>query len=120
LVNALREGERPLPTRGAPLCSFKQIERQIAGFHTPETLAPEANSSGVPTEVGVRLAVERGESAPSYSLEGLDSKPAKTSAARAASRQTSANDAPLKTSASDAHHPDTSGSDAEPEPGKGI
>ena len=28
----LRAGERPMPTRGAPLCSFKQIERQIAGF----------------------------------------------------------------------------------------
>ena len=120
LVNALREGERPLPTRGAPLCSFTQIERQIAGFHTPETLAPDANSSGVPTEVGVRLAVERGESAPSYSLESTHAKPAKAGAARAASRQTSANDAPLTTSASDAHHPDTAGSDAEPEPGKGI
>ena len=120
LVNALREGERPLPTRGAPLCSFKQIERQIAGFHTPETLAPDANGSGVPTEVGVRLAVERKESAPSYSLEADDSTPAKSSTTRTAPASTSANDAPLKTSVSDAQHPSSSGSDAEPEPGKGI
>src|ERR1051325_4070924 len=32
LVDALRAGQRPVPTRGAPLCSFRQIERQIAGF----------------------------------------------------------------------------------------
>src|SRR3954469_14028384 len=32
LVGALRSGELPLPTRGAPLCTFREIERQIAGF----------------------------------------------------------------------------------------
>ena len=32
-------GERPLPTRGAPLCSFKQISRQIAGFDDEAALA---------------------------------------------------------------------------------
>src|SRR5439155_9695032 len=63
LVGKLQAGERPLPSRGAPLCSFKQIERQIAGFFDDETLAQEAVSSGVPTEVGVRLAVERGYTA---------------------------------------------------------
>jgi NADH-quinone oxidoreductase subunit E len=120
LVNALREGERPLPTRGAPLCSFKQIERQIAGFHTPETLARDANSSGVPTEVGVRLAVERRESAPSYSLEQTAETPTETSAAQAAAQPTSAHDAPLETSLSDEQHPQGSGGDAEPEPGKGT
>jgi NADH-quinone oxidoreductase subunit E len=120
LVNALREGERPMPTRGAPLCSFKQIERQIAGFHTPETLAPDANSSGVPTEIGVRLAIERGESAPSYAVERTDARTAEASAARAASRPTSAHDAPLKTSVSDEQHPQGSAGGAEPEPGKGT
>ena len=37
IVSQLRAGERPMPTRGAPLCSFKQIERQIAGLFTDET-----------------------------------------------------------------------------------
>src|ERR1051325_9093379 len=32
LVKQLKAGQRPVPTRGAPLCSFRQIERQIAGF----------------------------------------------------------------------------------------
>ncbi|PZR98088.1 MAG: NADH-quinone oxidoreductase subunit NuoE [Candidatus Nephthysia bennettiae] len=101
LVTGLREGERPLPTRGAPLCTFRQIERQIAGFHDVEALAPDADSSGVQTEVGVRLALERGESAPSYSLENSEDTPTQASAARAAAQPTSAHDAPLKTSASD-------------------
>jgi NADH-quinone oxidoreductase subunit E len=68
LVAQLQAGERPLPTRGAPLCTFKQIERQIAGFldERPESL--DASATGAPTEVGVRLAVERKESAPSYAV----------------------------------------------------
>ena len=66
LVDKLASGERPTPTRGAPLCTFKQIERQIAGFYDDAALAPEANGSGVPTEVGVKLAIERGDTAPSY------------------------------------------------------
>ncbi|MDT5279402.1 MAG: NADH-quinone oxidoreductase subunit [Mycobacterium sp.] len=120
LVNALRGGERPMPTRGAPLCSFKQIERQIAGFHTAETLAPDTNGSGEPTEVGVRLAVERGDTAPSYAVERPRAKTAEASAARARAQPTSAHDAPLQTSVSDAAHPQGSGADAEPEPGKGT
>jgi NADH-quinone oxidoreductase subunit E len=73
IVSQLQSGERPLPTRGAPLCTFKQIERQIAGFHDAETLAPEAVSTGGPTEAGVKLAIERGDTAPSYAI---DSSPA--------------------------------------------
>jgi NADH-quinone oxidoreductase subunit E len=69
LVGQLQSGERPAPSRGAPLCTFKEIERQIAGFHDDAALAPDANSSGVPTEVGVQLAIERGDTAPSYSLD---------------------------------------------------
>src|SRR6478752_6485053 len=36
LASQLRGGEAPQPTRGAPLCSFKQISRQIAGFFDDE------------------------------------------------------------------------------------
>ncbi|MDP9168629.1 MAG: NAD(P)H-dependent oxidoreductase subunit E, partial [Actinomycetota bacterium] len=108
LVSALQAGERPLPTRGAPLCSFKQIERQIAGFHTEQTLSPDSVGSGVPTEVGVRLAIARGDSAPSYAVSSQESHPAPTAKAPqpaqgppAAEQQTSAHDAPLSTSAED-------------------
>jgi NADH-quinone oxidoreductase subunit E len=88
LVGHLKAGERPLPTRGAPLCSFKQIERQIAGFFDEQTLALDSVSSGVPTEVGVRLATERGDTAPSYAA----SSP-KTSSAGTDTQPSSANEA---------------------------
>jgi NADH-quinone oxidoreductase subunit E len=110
IVSQLQSGERPMPTRGAPLCTFKEIERQIAGFHDVEgALAPDANSSGVPTEIGVKLAIQRGDTAPSYAVEPQPAAPAKKAAPaeRAAAKQqpTSAHDAPLKTSGSDEAHP---------------
>src|ERR1700712_648698 len=55
LVDALRRGERPLPTRGAQVVSFQEISRQLAGFRDPR---PEAVSMGIahpdaPTPVDV-------------------------------------------------------------------
>lgn len=57
LVGELRAGRRPQPTRGAPLCSFRQAERQIAGFFTDDDFALEATATGAPSEAGVRLAI---------------------------------------------------------------
>jgi NADH-quinone oxidoreductase subunit E len=78
LVAALRRGEKPHPTRGAPLTDFRGISRQLAGFsqHDDEAAAAaaiDAEGEIGPTLVGVRLAAERGESAPF--LPGAD-KPA--------------------------------------------
>jgi NADH-quinone oxidoreductase subunit E len=69
LVAALRRGEKPLPSRGAPLTDFKGISRQLAGFsqHRDATAAQDAvDAPGEygPTLRGLRLAQERGESAP--------------------------------------------------------
>jgi NADH-quinone oxidoreductase subunit E len=69
LVAALRRGEKPPPTRGAPLTDFRGISRQLAGFSqyaaaADERAAIDAPSAGEPTLVGVRLAAERGEWAP--------------------------------------------------------
>jgi NADH-quinone oxidoreductase subunit E len=69
LVSELQSGARPVPTRGAPLCTFRQIERQVAGFFDEQTLAQDSISSGGPTEVGVKLAIERGDTAPSYATQ---------------------------------------------------
>jgi NADH-quinone oxidoreductase subunit E len=106
IVSQLQSGERPAPTRGAPLCTFKQIERQIAGFHDAEALAPEANGSGVPTEVGVQLAIQRGDTAPSYAVDGYDDsgESAPGEAGRYA-QPTSQHDAPLSTAESDEANP---------------
>jgi NADH-quinone oxidoreductase subunit E len=69
LVAALRRGEKPLPTRGAPLTDFKGISRQLAGFsqHADADAARAAVDSADelgPTLIGLRLADQRGESAP--------------------------------------------------------
>jgi NADH-quinone oxidoreductase subunit E len=107
LVEQLQGGTRPLPSRGAPLCSFKQISRQIAGFFDEETLAVEANGSGAPTEAGVMLAQHNGDTAPSYSLQPTSGSGAESTAtgSPAVGQPTSANDAPLKTAESDAANP---------------
>jgi NADH-quinone oxidoreductase subunit E len=104
LVRRLREGERPMPTRGAPLCSFREISRQIAGFADERPEALEVEAIGEPTVIGVRLAIERGETAPSYSTTPEppstdDQEPV------ASPRPTSSHDAPLTTAESDEAHP---------------
>ena len=72
LVGQLRSGSRPLPSRGAPLCSFKEISRQIAGFVDVRDEARVATASGTPTEAGVKLAQERHMQAPSYADSDSD------------------------------------------------
>jgi NADH-quinone oxidoreductase subunit E len=69
LVAALRRGDKPAPSRGAPLTDFRGIERQLAGFSQYGDAAATAAAVDTegdigPTLIGVRLAAERGESAP--------------------------------------------------------
>ena len=98
LVDSLRQGERPMPTRGAPLCSFREISRQIAGFIDDRPEALDAEGTGVPTEIGVRLAVEKRQSAPSYAVsDDTEAAEPEAVAERASGQPTSAHDAPLDT-----------------------
>jgi len=62
LVDDLRAGAPVRPTRGAPLRSFKQVSRVLAGF--PDGLANEGGSGGPATFVGLEIARERGDEAP--------------------------------------------------------
>jgi NADH-quinone oxidoreductase subunit E len=69
LVAALRRGEKPHPTRGAPLTDFRGISRQLAGFsqHADDAAARAAiDAPGAygPTLRGLELAAERSERAP--------------------------------------------------------
>src|ERR671921_517239 len=69
LVAALRRGEKPHPTRGAPLTDFRGVSRQLAGFdqygdEDARAAAIDAEGAIGPTLAGLRLAAERGESAP--------------------------------------------------------
>ncbi|EID53952.1 NADH-quinone oxidoreductase subunit NuoE [Saccharomonospora xinjiangensis] len=68
LVDALRRGEKPQPTRGAPLTDFKSVERQLAGFFPEEEDVfrsdVDAPSQAVETLRGAQLAADRGWTAP--------------------------------------------------------
>jgi NADH:ubiquinone oxidoreductase subunit E len=69
LVAALRRGDKPHPTRGAPLTDFRGVSRQLAGFDQhadagAAQAAVDAEGQLDPTLAGLRLAAERGESAP--------------------------------------------------------
>jgi NADH-quinone oxidoreductase subunit E len=63
LVDGLREGQPPLPTRGAPLCTFKETARVLAGLPDPEAAATQT-PAGDATLAGLRIAKERGMEAP--------------------------------------------------------
>ncbi|MGH3312327.1 MAG: NADH-quinone oxidoreductase subunit NuoE [Streptomyces sp.] len=60
MVDDLRAGREVTPTRGAPLCTFKETARILAGFPDQRPGAVEATGAGgEPSLVGLRLA--RGE-----------------------------------------------------------
>lgn len=62
LVDRLRAGDPPMPTRGATLCTWREAARVLAGFY--DGRADEGPSAGPETLVGLKLARERGDSAP--------------------------------------------------------
>ena len=53
LVDELRAGNRPTPTRGASLCTFKEVSRVLAGFY--DGRAGEGPSGGPATLAGLQL-----------------------------------------------------------------
>jgi NADH-quinone oxidoreductase subunit E len=60
MVEQLRAGERPMPIRGARLCSLKEMSMQLAGFSDVRDGALSDGPAGAPTLRGVRLAQEHG------------------------------------------------------------
>jgi NADH-quinone oxidoreductase subunit E len=54
LVDALRAGEPVTSTRGPRVCTFREVERVLAGF--PDDLAGEGPQAGPPTLIGLQLA----------------------------------------------------------------
>ncbi len=68
LVDALRRGDRPAPTRGAPLTDWRTAELQLAGFFgEPQEMraAVDGPSAAKETLAGNQLAEEKGWQAPS-------------------------------------------------------
>lgn len=64
LVDALQRGERPLPTRGAPLTDLKTVELELAGFFPDLAGAVGGNSVATESLRGAQLAASRGWVAP--------------------------------------------------------
>ncbi|KRF21865.1 NADH-quinone oxidoreductase subunit NuoE [Phycicoccus sp. Soil802] len=91
LVDDLRAGKDVRPSRGpAKVCTFKQVSRVLAGFH--DGLADEGVGAGPASLEGLRLAHERGWTAPDGTAGETathDQQPEATSDQTAAGRHTS-------------------------------
>ena len=61
LVDGLRAGDPPAPTRGAPPCTFRETARTLAGLGDSR---PFDSEIGDATLAGLRIAQERGMAAP--------------------------------------------------------
>ena len=74
IIEALQRGEKPHPTRGAPLNDFRSVELLLAGFFDDPAvggLAAVAGPSAAEESLrGARLAEERGWTAPPVPDEG--------------------------------------------------
>jgi NADH-quinone oxidoreductase subunit E len=65
LVDDLRAGKQVTPTRGAPLCTFRETARILAGFPDPRPGAVDAGGSGGAASLaGLRLANGQDPDAP--------------------------------------------------------
>jgi NADH-quinone oxidoreductase subunit E len=119
LVDDLRAGREVAPTRGAPLCTFKETARILAGFPDERPGAVEATGGGgEPSIAGLRLA--RGE-APANRLAhpqgppGPADQPVPLPGEEAPESHPSSHDLPQSTSASD---PDSDAGPVRPETGE--
>ncbi|PZF99109.1 NADH-quinone oxidoreductase subunit NuoE [Micromonospora deserti] len=66
VVDELRAGGRPMPTRGARLCTLKEMSVQLAGFADEREGAVADGGPGEPTLRGLRLAQQHGISVPGF------------------------------------------------------
>jgi NADH-quinone oxidoreductase subunit E len=66
VVRELQAGERPRPSRGARLCTLREISRQLAGFADDRAEAVADGVAGDATLVGAKLAQANGVSVATY------------------------------------------------------
>ena len=123
LVDDLRAGREVEPTRGAPLCSFRETARILAGFPDERPDANTATGAGGPASMaGLRLA--RGESPQPRVVTqrgGASVEEPSGEGARypgeAPATHPSSHDAPQPTAASAQHPTAASASEGQTEPG---
>ncbi|MFI6286784.1 NADH-quinone oxidoreductase subunit NuoE [Streptomyces sp. NPDC051018] len=103
LVDDLRAGLRVEPTRGAPLCTFKETSRILAGFPDERPGAVEATGGAGPASlIGLRLA--KGEGVPPSRVVSPRGA-APSDEPQPGSQHLSSHDAPQPTADSDPAHP---------------
>ncbi|MFF4231593.1 NADH-quinone oxidoreductase subunit NuoE [Streptomyces sp. NPDC001820] len=103
LVDDLRAGRPVEPTRGAPLCTYKETARMLAGFPDERPGAVGASGGAGPASlIGLRLA--KGES-PMPRVVSPRGEAPHDAPPQAGSEHLSSHDAPQETSASDPDHP---------------
>jgi NADH-quinone oxidoreductase subunit E len=101
LVDDLRAGRTVEPTRGAPLCTYKETARILAGFPDERPGAVEASGgAGHASLIGLRLAKGEGVTGRVVSPRSSGFPAGESPVSNASSH-----DAPQKTSASDPQHP---------------
>ncbi|MEU8232366.1 NADH-quinone oxidoreductase subunit NuoE [Actinoplanes sp. NPDC048967] len=85
LVEQLRKGERPMPSRGARICSLKEMQFQLAGFADEREGAVADGPAGAPTLRGVTLAQEHGVAVANFNIDTpiTTTKPARDESAKA-------------------------------------
>ncbi|MFI1420991.1 NADH-quinone oxidoreductase subunit NuoE [Streptomyces sp. NPDC020731] len=105
MVDDLRAGRPVAPTRGAPLCTFKETARILAGFPDAREGAVEATGSAGPASlIGLKLA--KGEATPARVVHPRGETPRDTPPHDPSpTEHLSSHDAPQDTSASDPAHP---------------
>ncbi len=104
LVDDLIAGRTVEPTRGAPLCTYKDTARILAGFPDPRPGAVEASGgAGAASLIGLKLA--KGETAPHVRVVGQRGEAPRDAQPDKGAEHLSSHDAPQKTSASDPEHP---------------
>ena len=72
LVDDLRAGKEVSSTRGPKLCTWREAERVLAGF--PDDLADEGPAAGPASLVGLKIARERGWTAPDAGRPQIETK----------------------------------------------
>ncbi|PKV87195.1 NADH-quinone oxidoreductase subunit E [Streptomyces sp. TLI_146] len=103
LVDDLRAGRPVEPTRGAPLCTYKETARILAGFPDERPGAVAASGGAGPASlVGLRLA--KGE-APHPRVVHPRGEGPRGEEPQPGAEHLSSHDAPQQTSASDPAHP---------------
>jgi NADH-quinone oxidoreductase subunit E len=79
MVDRLRAGEEVRSTRGPRLCTWREVERVLAGF--PDGRVDEGPAAGPASTVGLEIARERGWTAPGRGATGATRLPAGKSGA---------------------------------------